>query len=150
MKARRLVVALAVASAGLAPAGADDRLPADFKQIIPRGRIASVDEPSFVPAQRAKLPPGAWVFGVVVGGFVVGASLLLVFFLVLGWKRPPQQQGGVLKVALTVVPVPSATPTATLLLTPTLDSALVPTPLDGDFALDSYVKVVEIRGKYFG
>ena len=83
---------------------------------------------------------------VVVGGFVVGASLLLVFYLVLGWKRPPQQPDGVVEVALTVVPVPSASPTPTLLLTPTPDAALVPTPLDGTFVLDSYVKVVGTGG----
>ena len=84
--------------------------------------------------------------GVVFGGFVVGASLLLFFFSVLGWKRPPQQPDGVVKVALTVVPVPSATLTPTILVTSTPDAALVPTPLDGDFVLDSYVKVVGTGG----
>jgi hypothetical protein len=76
---RRLLVGLAVASAGLAPAArAGDEPPAGFVQIVPRGRIASVDEPRFVPAREARLPPEAWVFGVVVEGQARAYSLNLL------------------------------------------------------------------------
>ena len=43
-------------------------LPAEFKQIIPRGRIASVDAPAFVSAAEAEIPGDAWVLGVVIDG----------------------------------------------------------------------------------
>ena len=79
MTTRRLVAALAVASTGLVPvARAGDELPAEFKQIIPRGRIASVDEPRFVPAQKAKLAPEAWILGVVIEGRARAYSLNLL------------------------------------------------------------------------
>lgn len=79
MTPQRLIAALAVASAGLVPvAPAGDELPAEFKQIIPRGRIASVDEPRFVPAQKAKLAPEAWVLGVVIEGQPRAYSLNLL------------------------------------------------------------------------
>ena len=81
MKTPRLVAALLVVGAGIAAgAGAADKdeLPPDFKQIIPRGQIASVDEPRFVPAQEAKLPPEAWVFAVVIDGQARAYSLNLL------------------------------------------------------------------------
>jgi hypothetical protein len=79
MTPQRLIAALAVASAGLAPvARAGDELPAEFKQIVPRGRIASVDEPRFVPAQKAKLAPEAWILGVVIEGQPRAYSLNLL------------------------------------------------------------------------
>ena len=79
MMIRRLVAAVAVVSAGLAPtARAGDGLPAEFQQIIPRGRLASVDEPRFVPAQKAKLPAEAWIFGVVIEGQPRAYSLNLL------------------------------------------------------------------------
>ena len=34
-----------------------------FKQIIPRGRIASIDNPEFVTAERAQMPDDAWILG---------------------------------------------------------------------------------------
>jgi hypothetical protein len=56
----------------------EDGLPADFKQIIPRGQIASVDEPRFVPASKAKLPPEAWVLGISIDGQARAYSLNLL------------------------------------------------------------------------
>ena len=53
-------------------------LPDDFKQIIPRGRIASVDDPQFVPAAEAEISDDAWVFGVVVEGKAHAYSLNLL------------------------------------------------------------------------
>ena len=81
MKTPRLVAALLVVGAGLAPgvrSAEGDQLPPEFQQIIPRGRIASVDRPHFVPAQEARLSPEAWVFGVVVDGQVRAYSLNLL------------------------------------------------------------------------
>ncbi len=38
------------------------------RQILPRGRIASIDNPTFVSAAAATIPPGAWVLGFEIGG----------------------------------------------------------------------------------
>ena len=43
-------------------------LPPNFEQIIPRGRIASIDAPVFVEAAAAKVLPESWVLGVVIDG----------------------------------------------------------------------------------
>ena len=50
----------------------------DFEQIIPRGRIASVDAPEFVTADEAGIPDDAWVLGVAVGGEARAYSLNLL------------------------------------------------------------------------
>lgn len=50
----------------------------DFRQVLPRGRIASVDEPRFVAAGEAKLPDDAWVLGVVLNGEARAYSLNLL------------------------------------------------------------------------
>ncbi|HVQ29399.1 MAG TPA: DUF3179 domain-containing (seleno)protein [Vicinamibacteria bacterium] len=59
--------ALLVGAVG-ASAPADDAPPAAFHRYLPRGRIPSLDDPRFVPASEAHLPPDAWVLGVVMGG----------------------------------------------------------------------------------
>ncbi len=56
------------------PAG----LPPEFQQIIPRGRIASVDAPRFVAAGEAEIPDDAWVLGVEIGGQAKAYSLNLL------------------------------------------------------------------------
>jgi hypothetical protein len=43
-----------------------------------RGRIPAVDNPQFVPASAAKLPPEAWVLGVVIDGQARAYSLNLL------------------------------------------------------------------------
>jgi hypothetical protein len=81
MKSLRRAVVLAVVGVGLAPvspAGAEDGLPSAFKQIIPRGRIASVDAPRFVSAATARIPPDGWVLGIVVDGQARAYSLNLL------------------------------------------------------------------------
>lgn len=81
MKTPRLVAALLLVGAGLAPgvrAADGEGLPPEFQQIIPRGRIASVDTPRFVSAQEARLPPEAWVLGVLVDGRARAYSLNLL------------------------------------------------------------------------
>jgi hypothetical protein len=59
-----LLLSLAVPAAP-----ADDEVPpAGFKRYLPRGRILALDDPQFVPAREAQIPPEAWVLGVVVDG----------------------------------------------------------------------------------
>jgi len=53
-------------------------VPKGYQQILPRGRIASVDDPRFVPARQARLAGDAWVLGVVVGGEARAYSLNLL------------------------------------------------------------------------
>jgi hypothetical protein len=50
----------------------------DFRQIIPRGRIASVDEPVFVKAGEAEIEGDAWVLGVEADGSPRAYSLRLL------------------------------------------------------------------------
>ena len=53
-------------------------LPEDFQQILPRGRIASIDNPEFVTADEAKISDDGWVFGVVIEGEARAYSLNLL------------------------------------------------------------------------
>ena len=53
-------------------------LPAEFIQIIPRGRIASIDEPRFVRPDEADISDDAWVFGVDFDGQPRAYSLKLL------------------------------------------------------------------------
>ena len=63
----------------LAPVfAADSELPDDFRQLIPRGRIASVDNPTFVPASEAEISDDAWVLGVEIDGEAKAYSLNLL------------------------------------------------------------------------
>lgn len=86
LHARHLTLLTAFASlftAGLQaeearPAEVAPDLPEAYEQIIPRGRIASVDEPKFVPAAEAELPDDAWVLGVEVDGEARAYSLNLL------------------------------------------------------------------------
>lgn len=71
-------VALAACVAASAAANDGDTPPLDFQQIVPRGRIVSVDAPRFVSMSEAKLPPEAWVLGVVVDGQAKAYSLNLL------------------------------------------------------------------------
>ena len=72
-------VGSAMAFAGLllpAPsvaAGEESPLPAPipvegFEQLLPRGKIAALVDPDFVPAAEAEIPDDAWVLGFVSGG----------------------------------------------------------------------------------
>jgi hypothetical protein len=71
---------LAPACRAQAPAGSGSTevLPPGVEQILPRGRIAAVFEPRFVPAAEAELPEDAWVLGVVVEGVAKAYSLNLL------------------------------------------------------------------------
>ncbi len=52
--------------------------PRGYQQILPRGRIASIDTPRFVRAVEARIPADAWVLGVVVEGEARAYSLNLL------------------------------------------------------------------------
>ena len=63
----------------LAVAGGDAVAPpAGFTQIVERGRIASIDEPSFVPANKADMGDESWLLGVVINGQSRAYSLNLL------------------------------------------------------------------------
>jgi len=52
--------------------------PQNFEQIIPRGRIASIDQPVFVEAAAAKVLPESWVLGVMIEGQARAFSLAVL------------------------------------------------------------------------
>ncbi len=53
-------------------------LPKAFRQILPRGAIAAITHPQFVPAKRAKIRDNAWILGVVIDGQARAYSLNLL------------------------------------------------------------------------
>ncbi len=53
-------------------------LPGEFEQLIPRGGIASIDDPVFVPAAEADVADDAWMLGVVIDGQAKAYSLNLL------------------------------------------------------------------------
>ena len=58
---------------------AQDRdLPKGFQQIIPRGRIAAIDQPVYVSAEDADIRADAWVLGVSIGDEARAYSLDLL------------------------------------------------------------------------
>jgi hypothetical protein len=72
-----MVLALWVAPAGLA-AEEPDTLPPDFLRVLPRGRIPAIDDPRFVPAEKARIPDDAWVLGAAIEGEARAYSLNLL------------------------------------------------------------------------
>jgi hypothetical protein len=42
--------------------------PPGVEQIIPRGRLAAIDDPEFLPADVANMPDDAWVLAVEIDG----------------------------------------------------------------------------------
>jgi len=53
-------------------------VPKGFQQILPRGNIAAIDNPSYVPAAEADIRDDAWVLGVVIDGKARAYSLDLL------------------------------------------------------------------------
>ena len=47
---------------------AADRPPPGVEQILPRGRLAAIDQPTYVTAATAEIPDDAWVLGVFLDG----------------------------------------------------------------------------------
>lgn len=52
--------------------------PEGYEQILERGRIASVDAPTYVTAGEAEIPGDAWVLGAVIEGQAVAYSVNLL------------------------------------------------------------------------
>ena len=77
--ARRAATLIASAACVLAalPTLADET-PPGVTQLLPRNRIASVDNPVFVSADDARIPDDAWVLGVVLKGQAHAYSLNLL------------------------------------------------------------------------
>ena len=69
---------LFLALAACLPVAAEEELPPGVEQLLPRGRIAAVFDPTFVPAERAGIPDDAWVLGVVIDGEARAYSLNLL------------------------------------------------------------------------
>ena len=69
-----LVLASLVACAS---PGADSP-PNGVEQVVPRGSIPAVIDPVYIGAAAARLPPDAWVLGVVLDGEVRAYSLNLL------------------------------------------------------------------------
>ena len=57
--------------------GQKARIPG-FEQIVARGLIASIDEPTFIPAAEAEIADDSWVMGVVIAGEARAYSLKLL------------------------------------------------------------------------
>ncbi len=55
-----------------------DDLPDEFQQILPRGRIAAINNPTFVPADEADIDDDSWIMGVVIDGQAKAYSLTLL------------------------------------------------------------------------
>lgn len=53
-------------------------LPKEFRQLLPRGRIAAVTHPKFVPADKATISDNSYVLGVVIDGQARAYSLNLL------------------------------------------------------------------------
>ncbi len=53
-------------------------LPREFEQILPRGMIAAITSPKFVPADQAQISGESWVLGVVIDGQARAYSLNLL------------------------------------------------------------------------
>ena len=53
-------------------------LPREFKQLLPRGAIAAIFQPTFVAAKDARISDGEWVLGLVLDGQARAYSLTLL------------------------------------------------------------------------
>ncbi len=71
-------VALSMALLTTTPSAEADEKPKGYRQILPRGRLAAIDKPTYVPASEAKLSETTWVLGVVVDGQARAYSLNLL------------------------------------------------------------------------
>ncbi len=78
----RVFVTVALAAASLAcsasPSSEEDTLPDDFQQIIPRGRIAAINDPKYVRAEEARIEDDSFVLGIVIDGQARAYSLNLL------------------------------------------------------------------------
>ncbi len=71
-------VALLTALLTTTPLAEADKKPKGYRQILPRGRLALIDQPTYVPASEADLSETTWVLGVVIDGQARAYSLNLL------------------------------------------------------------------------
>ena len=72
---RRTIALFSLLAAGGLAAGADERPPVPdvdigvegFQQLLPRGAMAAIFEPTFVSADEAEIPDEAWILGYATG-----------------------------------------------------------------------------------
>lgn len=50
----------------------------DFQRILPRGAIAAITHPAYVPANQARIGKNTWVLGLVIDGQAYAYSLNLL------------------------------------------------------------------------
>jgi carotenoid cleavage dioxygenase-like enzyme len=77
-RARRGALVIGWLTCAVSVAQVKNDLPDDFEQILPRGRIAAITDPSFIPASSADIRDDAWVLGVVIDGQARAFSLNLL------------------------------------------------------------------------
>jgi len=79
---KRIWTLLAVAAVSLAGASAraiaQKENPPGGIRIPPRGRIAAINDPTYVEASEAEIKPNSWVLGVVIDGQARAYSLNLL------------------------------------------------------------------------
>lgn len=75
-KSHSLLVALACALTSCSALAAGR--PPGYEQILPRGRIAAIDDPVYVSAREARIPDDAWVLGFEIDGHAFAYSLNLL------------------------------------------------------------------------
>ena len=73
-----LILALAAAVTVTSAMTQQEDLPDSFEQIIPRGRIAAIDDPQFVPASEASISDDSVVLGVIIDGQARAYSIRLL------------------------------------------------------------------------
>ena len=52
--------------------------PEGYEQLLPRGRIAAITQPQYVPAAQAEIADDSWILGVVIDGKALAYSLNLL------------------------------------------------------------------------
>lgn len=96
---------------------------------------------------REKKSPVFAGLGVIIGAVVVGLGLFFALALIVNFSRPARAPVGVVTAALTVVPLPSATPTPTVIPEDLLpDAEQLPAPPPGELAIGAFVKVSGTEG----
>jgi hypothetical protein len=83
--------------------------------------------------------------GILIGALVVGGGLALTTILIINWDRPPRAPVGVVTAALTVVPVPTVTPTS-IFTEPTENPNEPQAPPAGELAIGAFVKITGTEG----
>lgn len=52
--------------------------PEGYEQLLPRGKIAAITQPQYVPASEAQIADDSWILGVVINGKAIAYSLNLL------------------------------------------------------------------------